>query len=478
MKNQKLIIFFFLLLKSTFASFYDRADYFQNKETYDEASTIIDILYDQKLSEKEKSLRLAFQNQKLVPTFKKLKNANEMSLLKILKEGGTLNDNEIERRMNERATIDALKVTLENDFVASTDRFYTHGTQIELSFNNKGFERFFKKLGYKHTDFYFLCNQSIYNSSDRNVETIQINEPGYAGILYCGLRTSGLKIDKKTQRMKMQERFELMVGTLGKNSLSKEVQNAIHRLIGDKELDWEFQVEDKFYFHVGFERHYKIAEGNLFGDSRPDYNVIISGGGKAGSVVNQLHTGVLFNYRLLGSLIDMYITQSIRPSQIERLSMMTPAARAKEVICKRDWNVNLFAGAKAIGVISNGRLDNTRYNVESKASIFDLKGGFVVNYKDVYLEFALITRTSEWRGTETKREAPSHTYGSLSFTVPFRKFKDLGSTLTKPLKWATNKEYRQELREVNQFRKQVRKEGITMVFDENDRTKDLTIKCN
>ena len=237
--------------------------------------------------------------------------------------------------MDERPVIDALKITLENDFIVATDRYYTHGTKIELSFNNKKFEEFFKKLGYKHTDLFFLCKQTIYNQSDRNKEGQIENEPGMHGIAYCGFASNSYKVDEKKGRIKSMDRVEIAFGALGESAFAEQVQNGFHRLIGDKEVNWDYQLSDKFYFHIDFNKYVKVKEGDTNGDSRPDYNIIVSAGGHAGTISNYLNAGVILNYRLIGSLIDMYTGKGTTPSEIERLAMLTPEQRIKEIVCKK-----------------------------------------------------------------------------------------------------------------------------------------------
>lgn len=473
-----ILILFQGFINTAKAEFWDREDYFANKEIYDEASAIIDVLYNENFTDSQKDAILATMNQKLVPSFKILKDANEEALAKHLSETGELTDEQIAIAMKDRQTIEAFKYTMENDFLAGTDRFYTNGIILEVSFNNEKFEKFFKKLGYDHSDLFVTCRQEIYNPSDRNIEEKMENEPGWAGVASCGGAINSYKMDKDRARIKILDRINAQIGILGEGAFGKQVQNGFHRLIGDKEVHWDYQVDDKFLVEVEIERNIKIAEGNILGSNRPDYNVIVSVAGKAGTIVNNAGAGFLVNFRLLGSLIDMYTANKFGPSDLERLAMMSPEARVKELVCKKDWNINLYLGADSKIVLNNNRIDDTDFNVSSQAVYYDIKGGVVVNYKKVFFELGIVSRSSEWK-VDGNSDGPRHTWGHLGLTVPFKNFESLASAAISPIKWLTSKEYRKEQAEKRAFTKKIRKEGVKFkIKDEEGKVKTTHVTCD
>lgn len=464
------------------ASFFDQPDYFENKAVYDQVEEIIEILYDETISEKDRELRLIFKDKKLVPIFKSLKEENDRRFVQSLKVDGKLTDEAIDALMKERPIIDGLKLTMENDFLAGTDIFYTNGLRIELSFNNPEFEKFFKKLGYDHSDFFMLCGQNIYNTSNNDDGSLRPNDPANAGVLYCGGAINSYKMDKDKARIRSLQRLEATLGTVGKNSFAEQVQNGFHRLIGDKLVNWEFQLADRFYFNVNFQKHIKVGEGDLYGDFEPEYNVIINAGGNAGTFTNFANAGVLFNYRLLGSLIDMYVGNKMTPSLIEELSMMSFENRLRKLICGgKPWSVNLYLGADARFVFNNYRLDGSEVNfTESSPLIFDLKGGVVLRYKKVFFEVGMVRRSSEWGNTNSDKNGPPHTFGMISFTVRYDNFRDLGNSITHPVRWMVDPEYRKKLDAQNKMRALIAKEGLKVIYDDNDPkspAKTLNINC-
>ena len=101
-------------------------------------------MYEDSFENKE--TLLAVKDQGLVRILKALKQSNERTFIDILRNRSALTDQQITDFLNKRKSIDAFKILLENDALAGTDRFYTHGTQIELSFNDKQFENFFSFL--------------------------------------------------------------------------------------------------------------------------------------------------------------------------------------------------------------------------------------------------------------------------------------------------------------------------------------------
>lgn len=462
------------------ATFFDRPDYFENKKIYDEVEEIIELLYDPALDAHDRELRLRFKDKKLVPIFSGLKEENEKRFVSSLKNDG-LSDEDVNDLLKDRKIIDAFKVTMENDFLAGTDTYYTNGLRVELSFNNPEFEKFFKKLGFDHTDFFFLCGQNIYNTSNNDVGNKRPNEPPNAGVLYCGGAVNSYKMDKNKARVKSMQRIEAQVGTVGRGSFAEQVQNGFHRLIGDKEVNWDFQAADRFYFNINFQKYRKIGEGDLYGDSRPEYNIIINGGGNAGTFTNFVNAGVVFNYRLLGSLIDMYVGNKMTPSLAEELAMMSPENRLKRILCDSHWSLNLYFGSEAKLVINNYRIDgNSDYFTSTVPFLVDLKAGVVVRYRRVYFDLGIVRRSSEWNNTNGHRDGPPHTYGMITIMVRYDNLRDLVDQISQPVRWMTDPEYRKAVNEERRIKDLIAKDGLKVIFDAQDPKsppKTLALKC-
>jgi hypothetical protein len=466
-----------------FASFFDRPDYFENKKIYDEVSDIIDVIYDTDITEQERELRLRFRDQKLVPTFKALKVENETRFVQTLRVDGKLLNQEIDDLMKDRAVIDAFKITMENDFLAGTDTYYTNGLRFEIGFNNPEFEKFFKKLGFDHSDFFFLCGQEIYNTGNNDDGSLRPEQPPNAGVLYCGGAVNGYKMDKDKTSLRSLTRLEAQLGTIGQNSYAEQVQNGFHRLIGDKRVNWEYQLADRAYVNIDFQKFVKVGEGDLYGNSQPEYNVIVNAGGNAGSFTNFVNAGFMVNYRLLGTLIDMYLGNKITPTLAEELSMLSPEARLKRLICGASpWSLNFYFGGEGRYVFSNYRLaGNDVYHTEAEPLVIDLKAGLVLRYRKVFFEIGLVRRSSEWNNTNGNRDAPPHTFGIISFTVRYDNFKDLGQTITNPIRWMADPAYRKKIMDENRIRKLVEKEGVKIIYDDADPknpAKTFNLQCS
>lgn len=465
------------------AGFFDRPDYLENKAIYDEVEEIIEILYDDTLTEKERDLRLLFKDKKLVPTFRALKQENERRFKDSLRVDGKLLESEIEDIIKSRPVVDAFKITMENDFIGGTDYYYTNGLRLEVSFNNPEFEKFFKKMGYDHSDFFFLCGQNMYNRFTKKVDGLNPQEPPNAGVLYCGGAVNNYKMDKEKGRLRSLARLEAQLGVVGQNSYAEQVQNGFHRLIGDKEVNWEYQLADRAYVNINFQKHLKVGEGNLYGDSEPEYSVTVNAGGNAGTFTNFASAGFLVNMRLLGTLIDMYVGNKMTPSFAEELAMLSPEQRLKKLFCgKRNWSLNLYFGGEARYVFSNYRLASQGiYETELEPLVIDLKAGVVIRYRKIFFEAGVVRRSSEWNNTNGGRDGLPHTHGIFSFTVRYDNFRDLGQTLTNPIRWMTDSEYRKKIMEENRIKKLIEKEGVTIIYDDADPkspSKTFNLQCS
>lgn len=458
----------FLPFNKVFASFVDRPDYFENKKVYDDVEDIIETLYDGDFSDHEREVRLMFKDKKLAPIFQSLKKANEERFVSSLKQEG-ISDEDISAIMKQRPVVDAFKITLENDFLAGTDNFYTNGLRVEIGFNNPEFEKFFKKLGFDHSDFFFLCAQNIYNTSNNDIGTKRPNEPPNAGLLYCGAAVNSYRMDKDKNRARSMQRLEVQVGTIGRGSFAEQVQNGFHRLIGDKQVNWDFQAADRFYFNVNFQKSFKIGEGDIYGNSEPEYNIIINGGGNAGTFTNYLNAGIVFNYRLLGTLIDMYVGNKITPTEIEQLALMSPENRLRRLLCGSKWSLNLYFGAESKLVYNNYRIDgNSDYNTTTVPFLVDLKAGVVARYNNVFVDLGVVRRSGEWRSTNDSPDGPPHTFGMLSFTIRYNTLRELGEQVSQPTRWIVDPEYRKQVLEEKRIKDLIARDGLKVLFDSAD----------
>jgi hypothetical protein len=454
------------------AAFFDRPDYFSNKALYDEIDDIIEVIYNTEMSEKDRYLRLMVLNPALVETYQKLKIENEKELAKILKRQG-LSDVEIEQKFKQRPVIDAFKIMMENDTINHTDREYSNGVRIELSFNNPGFEDFFKKLGYSHSDFMAFCKHEIHTNSDIGYPDKNPQEPPNTGVLYCGGGVNAYKMDKERRRIKMVDRFEMRLGSFGKYAFGDEVQNGFHKLIRNRAANWDYQLNGAAYLSVAFERNLKIAEGSVWGDSQPEYNIVVNGGAVAGTFASQVSGGVVINFRLLGALIDMYLGQQIPQSKIDMLRAMSFESRVKKTLCERDWGVNLFVGGGAKYVFNNQRFDASSldFNTAHVPVVFNVKAGVMVHYKRAMFELSMTKNSPQWLNTDGFPGDISHAYSSASFTLSEDAIRD-------SLRWMTDKDYRNELKEKNNLRKVLRNEGIKVVYQADGSEKSFVLKCD
>ena len=481
MRIGSLVLALIVVASPARASFFDRPDYFDNKETYDEAADIIEILYDPLITEKERDLKLLFKDQKLVPVFRALKIENEKLFVKSLKVEAKISDAEIAQLMRERPVIDGLMITLENDFIVGTDVAYSNGLKIELSFNNPEFEKFFKRLGFDHSDFYFLCGQNIYNTSQHDQKKKLPEEPPNAGLLYCGSAVNSYKLNSEKARIDSMQRLEVQVGSIGKSSFAKQIQNGFHSLIGDKKVNWDYQVGDRFYFNINFQKYKKIAEGNVYGDSKPEYNVIVNAGGNAGTLTNYVNAGVVFNYRLLGTLIDMYVGNKMTPSLAEELSMLPIQQRFQRLACNSNWSINLYVGANASYIVNNYRIDgSSQYNTDITPFVYDLKAGVVVRYKNLYIDAGYVYRSQEWQNTNHGPNGTSHSFGMISITYRYDSLKDIEKEVADAIAWITDPAYRRRVLEERRIKSLVAKDGMKIVFAQNDPkapAKALNLTC-
>ena len=251
---------------------------------------------------------------------------------------------------------DQITLTLENDVLHSTDKYYTHGT----------------KLQYEKSDGYgVILGQNIYTPLNKDAKEPQPDQRPYAGWLY-----TGLSLNKYTNNV--DDYYEFTVGVVGPDSYAEQTQKQIHRWINDDlPQGWDNQLHDEFVANVYYCKtyHYELAS---FSDVLP-YGEIIGG-----SVYDGLGMGT-----------DMRLGYNLPPSFEPEINVK--AARSKKFMAY------IFAGVNGRWVMHNMFLDGNNYRnshdavtVDKEPLVGEFRNGAAVGYGDIELRFTDFYRTKEY----------------------------------------------------------------------------------
>jgi lipid A 3-O-deacylase len=163
-----------------------------------------------------------------------------------------------------------------------TDRFYTNGAGIELSFNPHLSEDLASRLAPsdKWTDPRFgvglAIKQLVFTGRDITDPAPSISDHPYSGYLY--LAFSFQRADEKKR-----DHFELDVGVVGERSQAEMIQRFIHNVFPDQDTPqgWGGQLANEMAINFNFERAWKSEPGEIEG---VEFDMIPSAGFELGNV--------------------------------------------------------------------------------------------------------------------------------------------------------------------------------------------------
>ncbi len=198
-----------------------------------------------------------------------------------------------------------LIVSEDNDFInlrgTGTDKFYTNGTRINLFYTKPAKRRFVTQLlmplNASSDNLYGIgINQLMFTPTDITRTDIVKGERPYAGILFLSHSLSSSDFEHKQKLT-----TEIDLGVIGPSSFAKEVQIWVHGVINyQKPLGWGNQVKNDFLFN------YKLQYEKLLLSPAENFELIGQIGADAGTLNNQITTGINFRMGRFNSYFSNY----------------------------------------------------------------------------------------------------------------------------------------------------------------------------
>lgn len=306
-----------------------------------------------------------------------------------------------------------VSVQLENDLLGGTDRYFTHGSRIQVLTKPISriadiadrFPWFSKALALEDTDSTLDARtsisfgQSIFTPDDISETELVEDDVPYAGWLYLGFGIAA------NQGMNRFDQLELNIGVIGPSSMAEEVQTEWHRLFGlEKPRGWKNQLHDELGIVLFYEqaRRFEIKDWilGLKWDAIPHF------GGSIGNVFTLAKVGITFRFG--PDLERDFGPPRIRPS-LPGSGFFKP---------KKGLNWYVFTGGEARLVIRNIFLDGNTFkdshSVDKKPLVGDIQAGVVFQYDRIRLSYTQIYRLKEFKGQKRP-----HNYGSLGVSYQF-----------------------------------------------------------
>ncbi|SON49676.1 conserved exported protein of unknown function [Vibrio tapetis subsp. tapetis] len=180
-----------------------------------------------------------------------------------------------------------ISVHLDNDGMLGTDKDYSNGLFLDVQSKLDGAPlRWLEKAD---AEYYMgvSLSQKIWTPSDVSQVEPTPNDRPYAGLSYLSTRLS-IRAPQEYQNI------ELMLGTMGEQSLASISQRWVHDLIGSPRPEgWQYQVEEPLVWGASYQQHNTVFNRDT--DSNSNELTWINRA-QIGNFQPEIASGVLWRY--------------------------------------------------------------------------------------------------------------------------------------------------------------------------------------
>ena len=293
---------------------------------------------------------------------------------------------------------------IENDSIAHTDRYYSHGLRFTLIRPIESENALQRKLARAIPLFHgegdmstaYAIGQNVYTPRNKRLSVPDPDDRPYAGWLYA---TVG--IDEQLDRG--LDRAQLTFGVVGPASLAEEVQRQFHNA-RDRPLPqgWDNQLGNEITLMLSFERQWRALISTP-ANYKWGVDVTPHAGGSVGTPFTFINTG--FMLRAGWDMPLDYGPPRIQPG-LPGSGLFNPT---------KGLHWYTFAGVDLRAVALDLFLDGSTWrdspSVDKKSFVGDLHVGFVVGFDHVRISYTHVVRSKEF-----KTQGESHNFGAFSIS--------------------------------------------------------------
>jgi len=287
------------------------------------------------------------------------------------------------------------------NIVDDTDRYYTNGAGIELSFDPQLTASLADRLAPSDEwnkprfGLGLAVKQLIFTGIDITDPSPAANDHPYGGYLY--LAFSFQRADDKKH-----DHFELDLGVVGERSQAEAVQRFIHNIFPDENTPegWGHQIANEPTINFTFERTFKSEPGNIAG---VEFEMLPSFGVDLGNVYTRARGRITL--RAGHNLPDDFGPASLLGHKDHTISNVEWG--------NGSWSIYAYAtlgvDAVAWNIFLDGNTFATSRSVDSELFVAQATIGVVTRYKAFYLGWAQNFQTEEF-----ETQADEQAWGSLT----------------------------------------------------------------
>lgn len=300
-----------------------------------------------------------------------------------------------------------LSLSIENDMLGGTDRYYTNGLQIAWRSPSADLPAPLAWLD-RQLDFLqgpgtlrwgLALGHSIFTPEATQARIPDPTDRPYAGYLYGAVSLSRLTATSLSV-------LEIQAGLVGPSAGGKFVQNGWHSVIGvSPARGWDYQLDDEPVAALILERKWRVP---LAGDELLGLELLPSLSASLGTV--QTYAGAGGVLRLGRNLAADFGPPRIRPA-LAGSAFFQPQGEGF------GWYV--FGGAEARLVARDIFLDGNTWadsrSVDARPVVADLQAGIAVMWHGVRVAYTQVWRSEEFYG----QRGGMQQFGSLSASFRF-----------------------------------------------------------
>lgn len=216
-----------------------------------------------------------------------------------------------------------VNLRLDNDLFGGQDQGYSNGIQLTLvspnladytddpclprlaRWINRRLDALQPAEGFEQRNMIATFSQGIFTPTDFTRRDLIRDDRPYAGALLMGLGYNARNGD-------YLQTTQLQFGIVGPSALGKQVQNAVHKALGDETFQgWDNQLHDEPVFRIVHERMHRFSAGDAH-DEGWGWDAISHYGGSFGNLATYANTGAELRVGL--RLPDDFGSTPLRPA--------------------------------------------------------------------------------------------------------------------------------------------------------------------
>ena len=298
-------------------------------------------------------------------------------------------------------SLERVNFYFENDIYTKTDGGYTAGERFSFLYfiydDYSIYDKVFSDL--QKTDKYFtlaLTNQ-IFTPSDTETTQLIVDDRPYAGWTYVEF---GIHISSKNNLRSLN----LKVGAIGKVSMSKEIQNGFHEIIGNDDVKgWDNQLNNELGINLKYTHKWLYdldIEGNF------ESSIIPFASAELGNIaINAtMGAGARFGWNIPRDFGVSSIDMGADPG----IPIYGEYENNKKTLWSFSFNFELAGSVVARDIFLDGNTFRESHSVEKENLVYYTGVGFTYRYKNFVFDFIEIYNSKKF-----KLEHGGHGVGTL-----------------------------------------------------------------